>query len=291
MHVTAVDQPPAFKNVKEAPSVVLFLIFVSEIGLNWLYVNFLYDAFAVPASHTDGLVQPLFVLSFLKCAFIILGIAFWIGKFNVKHLGITGTHLKIGLLSTFFFWSLIQISLIILSSMSDQGIVFLSDFFESQPLYIVGTFLLFATSKALYDEIIYRGLILPQFHLKIKRFVQLDRRLTLLLAVITSQLLYLIIQLPLLSIVENNENGLTIKFFSLLLLSILNALVFLRTKNAYIGVGLHALWFYPLFVVETSISHILIITILILGLLYIWPMLPTSPSKEKAWPTQDLRFR
>ena len=149
MSISTVDRPQVFKNVKEAPSIVLFLIFVSEIGLNWLYVNFFYDAFSVPASHTDGLIQPLFVLSFLKCAFIILGVAFWIGKFGAKHLCMTGEKLKIGLISTFFFWSVLQIILILVSSVTERGIVFHSISSGPQPLFIVGTFLIFCLFKSL----------------------------------------------------------------------------------------------------------------------------------------------
>ena len=291
MSISTVDRPQVFKNVKEAPSIVLFLIFVSEIGLNWLYVNFLYDAFSVPATHTDGLVQPLFVLSFLKCAFIILGVAFWIGKFGTRHLGLTADKFKIGLISTFFFWSLLQIILILLSSVSQQGVVFQTISPGSQPLYIVGAFLLFTFSKALYDEVIYRSLVLPQFLIKIRRFVKLPRRVTLAIGIAVSQLLYLIIQLPLLSIVEENEQSLTVKFFLLLLLSILNSLVYLQTKNTFIAVGLHALWYYPLLVADSSIPHILIISVLTIGFIYIWPMLQLSPEGKKSWPTQDQRLR
>ena len=290
MSVTAVDQAKAHKSVKEAPSIVLFLIFVSEIGFNWLYVNFLYDAFSVPASHTSGFFQPLFVLSFLKSAFIILGIVFWIGKFGAKHLGITPGKFKFGLLSTLFFWSLIQLCFILLGSMTEQGVVFLSSISDVQPLFAVGTFMLFAFSKALYDEVIYRGLVLPQFLLKIRRFVKLPRWATLTIGIAVSQLLYLIIQLPLLSIVEDTGLSLTTKFFSLLLLSVINSLVFLQTKNTYIAVGLHALWFYPLIVVEASISHVFIITVLAIGLIFIWPMLPTKSRQRNPWRSQTQRM-
>ena len=280
-----------FKGVKEAPALILFLIFVSEIGLNWLYVHFLFPAFSVPASLTYNLMQPLFVLSLLKVAFIILGVVFWIGKFTPHHIGATLSDFSAGMISAFFLWAVLQLGMVLISSLSPEGLTFLTGQSGVNPLFLLGTFVLFALSKALYDEIIYRALVLPQFLIKARRFINLPPAATLTIAVLGSQIIYLIIQLPLISMVHNDGSSLTLTLLSFFLLSVLNAVVFLRTHNIFIAVGIHALWFYPLFVVNTSIPQEYLLVAIGLGLIALWPMLPKEPQANRKRAIQNQRFR
>ena len=289
MSTLTAAQRAVLKRAKEAPAIVIFLIFVSEIGLNWLFVNFLYGAFSVPSTLTDGLIQPLFVLSLLKVAFIILGVVVWIGKFRSFQLGATLTDFKIGLISTFFFWSLLQLIFIAIGSISPGGITFLTGQTGTNPLLVLGTFVLFAFSKALYDEVIYRSLVLPQFLIKVRRFIDLPPAATLTITIVLSQVIYLIIQMPLVSLV-NTETNLSLSFLSLFLLSLLNAVVYFRTRNIFICVGIHTLWFYPLFVVNTSIPQEYMLVAIGLGLIALWPLLPKEARVHQKRPAPSQRL-
>ena len=291
MSTVTAAQRQVLKGVKEAPALVIFLIFVSEIGLNWLYVNFLYEPFSVPASLTDGLVQPIFVLSFLKAAFIILGVVFWIGKFNNHDLGATFVKFRTGIITAFFLWALLQLVMIGVGALSSTSGALFTGLTEKNPLYYLGTFILFAFSKALYDEVIYRGLVLPQFHLKARRFINLPSHYTLTIAIVLSQIIYLIIQMPLISTAHDGESSLGLTFLSLFLLSLLNAVIYIRTHNIFVSVGIHALWFYPLFIVNSSIQQEYLIAAAGLGLLALWPMLPKQDKHRRAWPRQEQRIR
>ena len=278
------------KAAKEAPAIVIFLIFVSEIGFNWLYVHFLEAAFLIPSTLTNGLIHPIFVLSLLKIGFIILGVTFWIGKFTKHHMGLTAMRFRMGVISTFFFWSFMQLIMVFIGSFSAEGVTLLAGESDHTPLHLVGVFLLFAFSKAFYDETVYRAFVLPQFHLKVKRFIDLPPMHTLLIAVVASQLVYVIIQMPLISTIIDEGTSLTLTFISLFLLSILNAVVYLRTHNVFICIGLHALWYYPLFVVRAPIEQQYLLVAIALGLVLIWPMLPKNAHMRKSWPTQKQRF-
>ena len=286
MPILAEDQPKVFRNVKEAPAIILILILTSEIGLNWLYVHFLYDAFKVPALHTSSLITPLVVLSFLKLMFIVLGVIFWIGNFKPDHLGASSKNMKVGILSTVFTWSLMQLAFISYSFIAKESITFFPVIDQHSILFHIGSFFLFAMTKALYDEAVYRGLFLPQLHLKIRRYINLSDRITLALAIVVSQTIYLIIQIPLIDLAQGSEFNLALALLSLFFLSILNALVYLRTKNLFIGVGIHALWFFPILVVEASFPPLVILTILAIGFMLLWPHLPNVPSEKTAWPLE-----
>lgn len=287
MSLLELERPKVFKNVKEAPMLLLLLTLLADISFNWLYIHFFREAFAVPGVYTNELIQPLFVLSALKLAFIVVGIVFWIGRFKPFHLGISWKNLKFGLLTTFFMWAILQIAQIADSLLTQGQIDYFNTINSVSAALFLGNFLLFAAGKAFFDEVIYRGLLLPQFHLKLQRYVNLPTRVILAIALVASQLIYFIIQLPLISLVHVNEFSSAITITSLLFLSLLNALVYLRTKNLYVTIGIHALWYAPLFVISPTIPHTLILSLVIILFIVIWPMLPNSPSLMATWPLDE----
>ena len=284
MPTLTLARPKVFKDVKEAPALVLIFILASEIGLNWLYVNLLYGAFSIPATLTEGVVSPLIVLSMVKLFFIVFGVVFWIGQFNKWHLGLNITNFKTSILSTFFLWVFLQAALMLFSVFSNQENLFLSSQNIERFLLLLGSFFVFAITKALYDEIVYRSLILPQFHLKIQRFVNVSPKVALVIAILISQIIYLIIQTPLISIGDISTFNMAFTFGALFVLGILNSLVYLRTKNIYVAVGIHTLWFYPMFIVEASLPHMLILAGLVSAFIIVWPMLPNTSTMKATWP-------
>ncbi len=286
MSILQLEKPKVFRDVKEAPILLLFLILFSDIAFNWLYVNVLQQAFSVPSYYTGGLISPLHVLSFLKTAFVVAGIIFWIARFRPFHLGMAWKNIKMGLLTTFFFWSMLQITQITYNYLSQGRIGFLNGWNQEHLILVLGTFVVYTLTKALFDEITYRGLLMPQFHLKLQRYLNLPDHVTLALALFLSQAFYIIIQLPILNAGDTTEISSALTFTSVFFLSILNALIYLRTKNLYIAIGLHTLWFNPAFIVTPSVPHTFVLVIFAIGFILLWPILPNSPSLMTTWPLQ-----
>ena len=286
MSILQLERPKVFRDVKEAPILLLFLILFSDIAFNWLYVNVLKQAFSIPSIYTNGLISPLHVLSMLKIAFIVGGIIFWIARFRLYHLGMAWKNIKMGILTTFFLWSMLQITQIIYNYLTQGRIGFLNDSNQEHLLLVLGTFAIYIISKALFDEITYRGLLLPQFHLKLQRYLNLPDHVTLALALFVSQAFYIIIQLPILTSGDTTEISSALTFTSVFFLSILTALIYLRTKNLYIAIGLHTLWFNPAFLVTPSVPHTFVLVIFAIGFILLWPLLPNSPSLMTTWPLQ-----
>ncbi len=269
---------------------LLLLVILSDVAFNWLYVNFLKNAFSIPGVYTNGIVDSLFVLSFLKLAFIGLGVIVWIGRFRGRHLGLEWNRFKFGLLTTFFLWAALQIvefSYGLLVSSSE--VAYYSNWEQTGSVKILSGFLLYAIGKACFDELTYRGLLLPQLHLKCRRYINLDDRITLGLAIVMSQSIYLILQLPLISLLTPTSLSTAMTLTSLFFLSILNSLIYLRTKNLYITIGIHALWYHPIFVAAPAVPHSFILVVLVIGFILIWPMLPNSPSLRSTWPLERER--
>ncbi len=265
---------------------LLLLVLLSDIAFNWLYINFLRGAFSIPESYTSGVVDSLGILSLLKIAFVCMGVIFWTGRFRSRHLGLEWSKFKTGILTTLFLWAMLQFAQAAYGLLFSSELGFQGTWQRTGSIQIIGGFFLYAIGKAFFDELTYRGLLLPQLHLKCRRYINLDDRITLGLAVVISQTIYLIIQLPLISMFASTGISSAMTLTSLFFLSILNSLIYLRTKNLYIIIGMHALWYHPVFVAAPSIPHSFILVLLAIGFILIWPHLPNSPSLRATWPLE-----
>lgn len=286
MPVLELEKPRVFRNVKEAPMILLLLVLFSDIAFNWLYINFLRGAFSLPGVYTDGVIDSLFVLSLIKGAFVGFGVIFWIGQFRSRHLGLGWEKFKVGMLATCFLWAMLQLIIVAYDMITASEISYFSNWQGTGSINILGGFVLYAIGKAFFDELTYRGLLLPQLHLKCRRYINLDPRLILGIAIVLSQTIYLIIQLPLVSLFASTSSSSAMTLTSLFFLSIINSLVYLRTKNLYITIGLHAIWYQPIFIAAPAIPHTFILVLLAVGFILVWPLLPNTPSLTTTWPLE-----
>lgn len=290
MSLLTLESPRVYTRIKEASFLLLLLVLFSDVTFNWLYVNFLKDAFSVPALYTEGILDSTFILNLVKTAFIVTGVIFWIGTFRMRHLGLKSNNFKAGLLSLFFLWALLQIVQVTYGLLTSSNVGTVTEWDQAGPIPIISGFLLFAIGKAFFDETVYRGFLMPQMHLKCQKYLKLDSRITLGIAIIASQSIYLIIQVPLISEYLTTGINTTLILSSLFVLSIVNSLVYLRTKNLFIAIGIHVLWFHPVFIATATLPHVFILLLLSAGFIYLWPMLPGSQSLLSTWPIEERRY-
>lgn len=265
---------------------LLLLVLFSDIAFNWLYINFFRDAFSVPGLYTAGVVDSLAVLSLLKISFVVFGVVFWIGRFRGHHLGLGWKKFQTGLIAVLLLWAMLQLAEVAYGMLTSTNLGYMNTWQNTGVASILGGFALYAIGKAFFDELTYRGLLLPQIHLKCQRYLDVDPRINLGLAILISQSIYLIIQLPLIGLFMSSDISFAMAMTSLFFLSILNSLIYLRTKNLYFTIGLHALWYHPLFIADPSIPHTFILVLLAIGFILVWPMLPNSPSLVSTWPLE-----
>lgn len=276
-----------FRDVREAPMLLLLIVLLVDLLLNRLYISFLHYPLDTLLDISGGLIGPLVSLSFIKIAFIAIGLILWIGHFKPRELGLWIRNVPAGLLAAVFLWALLQLTMMIAGFLSEGFIRFSSAMEGLEPLRGIALLVLFAVTKALFDEIVYRGLLIPQLHTKLQRFVPFDAGMNLVLAVILSQLIYIIIQIPLMDFGEGNEYHLTSAILSVVALSILNSLIFLRTKNLYIAAGVHALWFNMALFTETDFPPTIALAALVVLFIAIYPMLPDRRAVLYAQPLED----
>ncbi len=276
-----------FRDVREAPMLLLLIVLLVDLLLNRLYLSVLHYPLDTLQDISGGLIGPLISLSFVKIAFIAVGLILWIGHFKPRELGLWTRNIPAGLLATVFLWAFLQMAMMIAGFLSEGFVRFSGAMDGLEPLRGAGLLALFAVTKALFDETVYRGLLIPQLHTKLQRFIPFDAGVNLVLAVVISQLIYIIIQVPLIDFGEGNEYHLTSAILSVVALSILNSLIFLRTKNLYIAVGVHALWYKVALFTETDFPPTIALAALVILFIAIYPMLPDRRTVLYAQPLED----
>jgi len=122
--------------------------------------------------------------------------------------------------------------------------------------------------NALYEEVLFRAVLLDQMVLKLR-----DRRWGFPLALVGSQLIFALLHVPNRLLRRCTLTGMVDGLGLLFLMGLLFALVYHRTGNLLIAVGVHALNNAPTMLVATRLSGQFLVTLLLVALVTAWPVL------------------
>ena len=249
--------------------VLLLLFFATD--------RFLVRPMFLIQSTTNGLIDLTFLNTLVLFIAIVGGLLFGMAKLKPSEVGLQWSGLPSGILITVLMWITIQIVSLLLNLFAFAHV-------SLDQLWLVpsGTSSMLGTilfgqllGNALFEEIVFRGFLLPQCYFRI-RWLKSRPRTRILVALLISQLLFALYHIPV-----NLSNGtrsiqLLAILFLILLISLLLAIVYLRTSNLFVVVGLHALndsptvLFSPTFLSNDLLGFILVLVFAALLLLF-WP--------------------
>lgn len=213
---------------------------------------------------------PLHGLSFVMVVgVLILGL----GKLGPGDIGLRSAHVGTGILITGLFWIVAQGVLLLVALAAPEPVAWhpaWQDGFARNILLLAGN--LFGT--ALFEETTYRGFLLPQFGHVFMRSRGIPHHYPIATAVLVSSLCFSFAHLPILFF-QNPTPGQVIGVFLITLLGgLYGALVYVRTQNLFVAMGLHALNNSPLALVTVPET---LPNLVFLGLgailLLLWPHL------------------
>jgi membrane protease YdiL (CAAX protease family) len=122
--------------------------------------------------------------------------------------------------------------------------------------------------NALYEEILFRAVLLDQLVLKLR-----DCQWGFLLALVGSQTIFAVLHVPNRLLQGYTFAGMAEGLGLLFLVGLLFALVYHRTGNLLIAVGVHAVNNAPTMLVATPLSGQFLVTVLPVGFVAAWPVL------------------
>jgi CAAX protease family protein len=260
--------------------IIIFLIVQPLLSIlqNYLFLRNEYclNIYRAIAQATSGLILPTLVFYLLSIIIIVVILFMLFGKLKLKDLGVESDKVKQAFFITIILWITINCVCAISSLLVDGGINWHSSWAEKGILVVIGIFFGQIFGNAFYEEIAFRGFLLPQFYLKFGGTGEGNTKQKLLVALIVSQLYFALIHIP--HRLVNNVSGptLMIDLFMTFLMGIIFAVYFLRTKNLLLVVGIHSILNYPTALVASPIDDQIIPGILIILLLIFWPKIVNS---------------
>ena len=271
-----------FDHCKEAKWLIIsiFLIIqpVLSVLQNYVFLKNEYclNIYKAIAQATSGLILPTLVFYLLSILLIVIILFILFGKLKLKDLGIELAKIRQAFLVLILLWIIINIVFAISSLIVDGAVNWHSSWNEKGILVVIGVFLGQIFGNAFYEEIAFRGFLLPQLYLKLNGFYKNSIKKKILLALILSQLYFALIHIPHRLANDIHGSALIIDLIVTFIMGIIFALYYLRTKNLLLVIGIHSILNYPTALVASPVDGQIISGILILLLLVFWPQITNS---------------
>lgn len=218
-------------------------------------------------SATGDLIHPTLVYNLLAILILAGVVMLWLGRLRPADIGLVKSQLPVAIGLTGAFWLAVQAGMLLSANVFDRPLQLQPTAPEFGIGYLIGGFFAQLLGNALYEEIAFRGFLLPQIFIKLRQRSTLSPPRILALAVILSQLCFALIHLPMLL---NKDEALLLPLVWIFLGGIFLALLYLRTGNLWLVVGLHTLVNTPTPFQHTGFPPQAMVVALILLTLYFW---------------------
>lgn len=221
---------------------------------------------------TDGLIHRSLLGNAILLLVVVGGLIFWLGGLRPRQVGLVPGKLPVAVAVTFGMWLLMQAIQLVSALLSDGTFQVSPAWSGGGATVLVGMLLAQMFGTALVEEIIFRGYLLTQVREKLHRRWLGSARRALIPALLISQFSFAVFHLP-----GHIASGLgpvdiVIELVRLTLLGTLFALLYLRTGNLFIGIGIHSLSNNPtaLFVPDPNQDSLLALAFGALIIIF-WP--------------------
>lgn len=251
-------------------AVVLVRLTMAEVTLVTVFAYPPYEQpiFGPICIATDGYLSAQTIVHLVMLAVVVVIPLWYVRDLKPRHLGLDRRALPVGAAVILSLWVGLQLVGAAVAGL-DGSVTFSRSW---QALGVAGwTKALIPEffGSALSEEVYYRGLLLAQGYLIAKRFT-IDRRVALVASLLVVQAWFAVVHIPA-RLVQGAPLPLPVDILGVFLLGIVFALVYLRTGNLFLAVGVHALTNdpAPLFV-DPPLARAIVLGLTVL-LLVVWP--------------------
>jgi membrane protease YdiL (CAAX protease family) len=224
-------------------------------------------------SSTNGLVDATLLCSAVALLVIVGGIVFGIGKLRPGQVGLHAGRLPLGLGVTLALWLLAQFVGLSAGLIDAGSIAIHRNWPALGAAWIVGALIGQLFGNALFEEIAYRGFLLPQVYLKLGGRWSASPKARLAAAVVISQAVFALMHAPIRLHQGTSLEDLPANLLATVPLGVFFCWVYLRTGNLFIAVGVHALINKPTPLLESAPEPQLVLFALAVLMLLLWPWL------------------
>jgi membrane protease YdiL (CAAX protease family) len=226
-----------------------------------------------PIAATHGLVDEALLCSAAALVVIAGGILFGIGRLKPRHVGLSAGKLPAALAVTLTLWLLMQLAILIIGLIHAGTITLHPDWAEYQATRVFGQLIGQLFGNALFEEIAYRGFLLPQIFLLLVTRPAWSPRTRLVAALVISQAFFALMHIPIRLHQGIAPQALLPNLLATVVVGVFFCWVYLRTGNLLIAVGVHALINKPTSLLECALAPQHVLLALVILVLLLWPWL------------------
>ena len=246
--------PTEVQQIRLAPKSTLAWASALYLALNCfvIFVLFPSGALKILSRPTAGLVSPTLLANALLLA-VVVGFLRWRGGLRADDLGLRRTGLVSALGVTLSVWLGVNLLQVAWALVTHAPLNTSPDWYTFGAPHTLGVFFGQLLGNALFEEILFRGVLFQQIRLHL---LQRGNRpaTALVLGVVISQSIFAFIHIPLRLSSGMELTALSGELALLFTLGSLLALLYWRTANLYVVIGVHALSNTPCLLVEQQID-------------------------------------
>lgn len=249
---------------------------VAAVTLFHLVLTTIPDVLAPVYDATGGLVDVTLLANVTFIVVIVWGIVLQFGDLRPRDIGLVREDIPPGIGVTVGTWILVQVTGVVALILQGESLVLADSLVRFGILPVIGGFVGQIFGNALYEEIVYRAFLLPQFAKKLAGpSWSGSPRTAFLLALLVSQAVFTLIHVPGRLAAGVEAGNLPVFLAAPFVLGVLFALVYARTGNLFVTVGLHALVNDPVLLVDAGGVALVPLLLVVLAILSAWPSLMT----------------
>jgi uncharacterized protein len=256
-----------FGTVKRVGWPLIIAVVIADIVLTiGVVAAFTYDLFSAISRPTGRLISDTMVANIFLLVIVVGGMMLWWGKLRPRDLGLVREHLPQAVVFTVTLWVLAQ-AISVLYSLATGTQIALNPSWERGVTVVLGSLIGQLFGNALYEEITFRGFLLPQVYRKFEGWVS-SPGARMAGALVASQLVFALIHIPIRLYSGMALAELPASLAWVFVLGLLFAGVYLLTGNLFVAVGVHALTNAPTMLLVGDSSFIVLGSALLL--LAVW---------------------
>jgi membrane protease YdiL (CAAX protease family) len=218
----------------------------------------------------EGSVYRILSLNTLLILGPIVGVLLWYERLSLQDIGIVWRKLPFAMLLWVGSWLLIQ-GIELVAALLIRGNAEIDPAWRGGGLAIMALLVGHLIGTALYEEMAFRGFLLRQCFLSLHRWTKNTQVLSVALAILVSQLAFTLFHVPWKLLTQGWSANTMGELSGILLTGIIYSLLYLRTDNLFLVMGVHALGNAPTSLIAPTIGTP---NLLLLFTVVIWTLWP-----------------
>jgi hypothetical protein len=242
-------------------------------------------------------IFPVFaILHLLAFALVICVVVVGLGRQRFHDLGLRPALFWPGVMVAVAVWCVAQIVIVAIVLVTSGGLAVHSAWREKGGTLLV-TFAGNLIGTAVFEEVTYRGFLLPELYQRLRRPDRRIDRWRLVLALVVGGVCFAVAHLPVFLIQQRPPQVIAAVAVMLTLAGVFGGVLYLRTGNLFTVIGIHALYNSPLPVVECSptvasgVILVLGVLLAVVGHSLVWQSRPNQALQQTEAACRPSRIR